>query len=384
MQQAASGRLKWQVVDGATGEVVRDSGPDWIKNLILNAGMDEVAVKTWVDCFQYAIAGTGVTPTSVDSATTTATLSAGSVAASAPFFSAGQVGASIKWDDGTSGLITGYTDSQHVAVNNILSVEAGSHFILYNTNQTQLASEVKRTNSYLTTTGACGSVWVGNTVQNQRTYNFSIESSPVTYTEIGFGWSSGGPNNTFSRILLPAGVLIAVGQQLRVIYQLWVTLGPAVTTARTAAISGWDSPTGKECIQYQGLYAVNSNGTSGGQTFSEPSTGFSTANAFIGTDATAPAAFGSTVSRVGTNYYPDTVTRAAYVSGSYVVTISLFWSVGNAVNSSLSSFGVGYYNSPPQPWQSTYYVFVFDTPQAKDSAHTLTLVLQYAWSRVLA
>jgi hypothetical protein len=70
MQQAASGRLKWQVVDGATGEVVRDSGPDWIKNLILNAGMDEVAVKTWVDCFQYAIAGTGVTPTSVDSAHT--------------------------------------------------------------------------------------------------------------------------------------------------------------------------------------------------------------------------------------------------------------------------------------------------------------------------
>jgi hypothetical protein len=68
-KQSAQGFMKWAVVDAATQEVIRDSGPDWIPNLILNNGLNGVYSRYWCDSFLYAIAGTGTTPTSVDSNT---------------------------------------------------------------------------------------------------------------------------------------------------------------------------------------------------------------------------------------------------------------------------------------------------------------------------
>jgi hypothetical protein len=85
MHQSARGLYKVAVVDALTKKVVWEQ-PDWGKNLILNNGMDRIAVGTWCDCFLYGMAGTGVTPTrrysnevSADQAGTTVTATVGSL-----------------------------------------------------------------------------------------------------------------------------------------------------------------------------------------------------------------------------------------------------------------------------------------------------------------
>jgi hypothetical protein len=77
---------------------------------------------------------------------------------------------------------------------------------MYNTNQTALAIETKRTNTYLTGSPNCQTTDTGTQIQARRTYDFSVEVGTVNYTEIGFSWTNTGANTTFSRILLPSPV----------------------------------------------------------------------------------------------------------------------------------------------------------------------------------
>jgi hypothetical protein len=68
---------------------VRDSGTDWIPNLILNNGLNGIYSRYWADSFLYAIAGIGTTPTSVDSDTTNASQSGTTITANASFLRLG-------------------------------------------------------------------------------------------------------------------------------------------------------------------------------------------------------------------------------------------------------------------------------------------------------
>lgn len=383
--QSAAGFLKWQVIDGKTGKVVRDSGPDWIRNLILNNGLNGINTRTWVDSFTYAMCGTGVTPTSVDSLTTNGTLSSGVVTTDAAFFAAGDVGAELKWDDGTRALITSYLNSTTVNVANVTGSATG-HFIKYETQQTGLSAEVKRTNTYLTGTGNCGSSWVGNQHQARRTYDFSIEVASQNYTEVGFGWAASGANTTFARILLPSAVFVDVGQQLRVVYELRVSLNPGSPISRSAAISGWTGTSGVEQIQAAYLVNLTTGGLSTGFSSCEPSNfGGSGWGIFLSPSSAAPAAFGSAVSRTSNAGYCDSYSRAAYTTNSFLIDATGTFNVGTANRSDFRSMGFGAHN--PNLWFSagnTAYVFVFDNPQTKDNSHTLTLTFRASWSRDLA
>lgn len=383
--QSAAGFLKWQVIDGKTGKVVRDSGPDWIRNLILNNGLNGINTRYWTASFTYAMCGTGTTPTSVDSLTTNGTLSTGTVTTTASFFAAGDVGAELKWDDGTRALITTYVNPTTVNVSNTTGSATG-HFIKYETQQTGLSAEVKRTNVLLTGTGNTGSSWVGNQNQIRRTFDFSIEVSPQNYTEVGFGWAASGPNTTFARILLPSVVFVDVGQQLRVVYELRVSLNPGSPISRSAAISGWTGTSGVEQIQTNYLVGITTGGSETGFASCEPAAfGGGGWGIFLSPNSSPPAAFGSAVNRNTNAGYCDSYSRAAYVTNSFLIDATGTFNVGTANRSDFRSMGFGAHN--PNLWfsaSSTAYVFVFDNPQTKDNSHTLTLTFRASWSRDLA
>ena len=235
--QVASGRYKVQVVNSRTGQIVEER--PWAKNLILNNGLDGIALRSWADSFTYCAAGTGNTPTQLDSGATTATQSTTSVTSSANFFQNSDIGSLIRWDSGALAVITGYTSATQVTVSNSATVSAGQ-FTLYRIDQTGLFTEISRSTGYLSGAGNCGTSYVANTVKMKRTYEFDPEGSSRNYAELGFSWDNAPGQNCFSRVLIEGGaVTVQTDFQLRVIYELSVTITPNTPTSRTASITGW-------------------------------------------------------------------------------------------------------------------------------------------------
>lgn len=390
--QRAQGFVQCFVVDAATGQVVKEYPRQ--KNLILNQGMDQVATNTWADLFVYCSAGIGVTPTSDDSAPTTATQAATTVTLSGGSFvftdTATDSGKTIKWSTGEEAQIVTVTNPTTVVVNNSAVVPAAI-FTVYRTNQTGLSNQLKRTNNYLTGSPYCGTTLASNVLKMRRTYDFTAEVGPVNYTEIGLGWHTSTPTAIFSRILLAVPVPVTAGQQLRVTYELQLSLLPASPVSKTAIIGGWPvapalTTDGVEAIQFLGLNQVGTNGNTqnydNGIIASEPST-TSSIGVFVSTTTTAPASFGSSITRTGTGVVA--ATRAAYVAGNWYVDKTGTLPVGTGNSTVLRSMGYGYH-SPALffAYNNTVMVFVFNEDQTKLNTHTLTLTWRFSWSRVLS
>jgi hypothetical protein len=398
--QSAQGFLKWAVVDAKTKEVIRDSGPDWIPNLILNNGLNEVYNRYWCNLFTYAIAGTGTTPTSVDSDTTNASQSGTTVTADASFFSSLDVGNVIKWDSSEEAFITAFVSATQVTVSASATVASGP-FVMYNTNQTGLVNEQKRTTTYLTGAPNCQTTQTGTEFQNRRTYDFTAETGTVNYTEIGFGWASGGANTTFSRILLGGPIEVLNGQQLRVVYELRVSYTPLTPQPKSAVINGWPiSPAtgtdGDECIALPGLSAINSNGstTSGDSAIyaNEPSyltdgSFFTTLYGWLSNATTAVGNAGTAPDRTGSaGASKKIMTKAAYVTNQFYVDKTASWLVGEGNRTDWRGMGYGISATNVEPYQANRYghVFLFDEAQTKPNTHTLTLTWRTTWSRTLS
>lgn len=398
--QSAQGFLKWAVIDAKTKEVIRDSGPDWIPNLILNNGLNEVYNRYWCNLFTWGIAGTGTTPTSVDSDSTNASQSGTTVTSDASFFVSGDVGNVIKWDSGEEAFITAFVSDTQVTVSASQTVASGP-FVKYNTSQTGLVNELKRTNTYLTGAPNCQTTETSSQFQNRRTYDFTAEEGTVNYTEIGFGWASSGANTTFSRILLDSPVQVLDGQQLRVVYELRVSFAPLTPQAKSAVINGWPiSPAtttdGDECIALAGLSSINSStgGTTAGTTASyanEPSylsdgSVFTTLYGFLSTDSTAVGNAGTSPNRTGTSPSKRIMTKAAYTTNSFLVDKTATWPVGEGNRSDWRCMGYGISATSTEPYQAgrTGHIFVFDEAQTKPNTHTLTLTWRTTWSRTLS
>ncbi len=252
--QFAHGRFKVQVV-APGGRVVEDR--PWSKNLILDQGLNGLAVRSWQASFAYCAAGVGNEPTQYLSSATPCTLSQSgtTVTASANFFTAinstrSVVGMVIRWAGGELATITAYINNTSVTVANSATVSAANATV-YAVTQTGLDDEVLgtddrpigRSTSYLTTPGSCGTAIVSNTLTMRRTYEFAPEEVGAggnNYAELGFSWTQTAGNNLFSRVLISGGaVTVAEEFQLRVIYELAVTITPVTPQSRTAAITGW-------------------------------------------------------------------------------------------------------------------------------------------------
>jgi hypothetical protein len=396
MHQAARGLYRVEVVDARTKEVVW-AQKDWGRNMILNNGMDHVATTVWCECFTYGIAGTGVTPTNRISSEVTADQSGTAVTATVGSFTftSGDIANMIKWDSGQEARITGYTSGQSVTVTTSQSVPSGP-FTVYHTNQTGLTAEVKRSINYLT-----GAPYTQNsidlptaTLKNRRTYDFTVESGTVNYTEVGVGWASTGGSTTFSRILLPSAIPVGSGQQLRLVYELQITLAPSTAQALSAAVSGWPvapsvNTDATQQIQVPGLSLVHTNGvtiTATGGMANEPSRYANNCHVFCSANSTAFAAFNTSVSRNTAGWGSAVTVLSAYVPLSFMLdkTGTIIVSAGNMTN--IRTIGIGDYawNGNQDPVTYPPFVVLFAQDQTKANTQTLTLTFRSSWSRTLS
>lgn len=391
--QMATGRARWQVLD-SNGHVVKEA-KDWTRNLILNAGMEYLGAdnRFWCNCFTSCGVGTGTTANTEDSGVTTATQSGTTVtlAGGSWTFSAANAtggGDVIAWDTGERARITAYTGPTQVTVAENQSVSAGQ-FTLVHTNQTGLVTPIKWYSAYLSGAANCNTTRSGNVLLHRRTYDFTAEAGPVTYNEVSLNWASNN-SSVFSRLLFPpGGVTLAAGQQIRIIYELMIALGPTSPVYYPGGtVVGWPSGDFYLQLSYVGMSSVSTTGAtswfdSGGYWLNEPGGNLAYGQSFwVNNAATALPTFPGGGPGYGTNY----TTAASFVMDAYVPYSfergrTAYFATGEA-NHTVRFFGVGT-GYPGFGAQYTYTGLLgrWVALQTKDSEHTLTMKYKVSWSR---
>lgn len=196
-----------------------------------------------------------------------------------------------------------------------------------------LGTEVKRTESYLTGSGNCGTTYPSTGVRVfRRTYDFSIETVSQNYTELGFSYTSSSGNNLCSRLLISGGtVTVTIGQSLRVVYDLTFTVN-ASTGSGNLSMDEWGSvgATWGTCVGEIGNVDTNGLGNAAGTIFVPnngagwviPVSGNFTFTA--GSAVTGETALSSSIQGAWGTYTPGSFTRS--------LTFANYWSA-SAFNS---------------------------------------------------
>jgi hypothetical protein len=107
--------------------------------------------------------------------------------------------------------------------------------------QTGLDVEVVRSNTYVTGAPNCTSALAANVLTHTRTFDFPLEVTGITYSEVGWSHTGTVASNLNTRGLFASPVSVGSGQSLRVVYQFIVTITPNTQRALTAPITGWPS-----------------------------------------------------------------------------------------------------------------------------------------------
>lgn len=356
------------------------------KNLILDQLLNKLLQDSpnvsWSEASLYCAVGTGTTPTYTDSGAITATTAGSSttVTASGSIFTADHVGQLIKFDSGEERYIASQTGTACV-VTVPVNITAPTLFTIWAVNQTGLASESKRTNTYLTGTGNCGRTQASNVFTYRRTYDFSAEVGNVNYTELGVSESGTVAANLNTRTLISGGtVSVLIGQQLRVIYDLVVTFTPASSTPGNWAITGWpvapSTTTDGDYICCNPANNAPNMNTSGAVLFvdSWPYRCSSPINpsATLGTSSVLPT-FGSDYSP-GTSVSSNTNTVSAYTAGTFYRDGQSVFNLTTGNRTDWRGIAHG---------STSGLVFVFDEAQTKASTHTLTVRSRMTVGRTL-
>lgn len=434
------GSYKVMVVDSRTKEVVKDYG--WQKNLILNQGMDSMSLYAYAEVSKYAIAGSGSRPNKITSSASTITQSgniitlwpeagglqnfSSSISSSSPY----EIYYSSSLQTGDVIIYANASRSNVVAVDSVggltasvdtsYTIESGSNqtFTIWKASQTSLHKEGKRTNSYLTGEGNCGSTdstgsaGVVNIRTYRRTYDFSAEVSNSLYTEIGVSPITTARSGTFSRTLLTTEVPVSTSFQLRLIYDLEVEFGPTSLQVATASISGWPvapsthlgysasvqtflastiNTAGNETI-YTALLEPGPDSPIGTNSRRSPQDLGAISvhrGIFMSSTSRSLSAFGSASNRhLGTVYDNSTGahTSPPYIVGSYTYIKSNYLTLNQAVtttSSGISCIGWGAAGSY-DTGQSTNHVYVilFHQTQSKTNTQVASMSFVYTWDRV--
>jgi hypothetical protein len=436
--QKMQGKYNVKVVDSKTKEVVKDYG--WQPNLILNQGMDSMSLFALAEVTVYGLCGSGSRPNKITSSTSTITQSGNiitlwpeagglqnftsSITASSPYevyySSSLEAGDWIVYANASrSAVVEVDVAGLSASVSNAYTIESGSNqtFTIWKTSQTGLQKEGKKSSTYLTGVGNCGrtnssgSGGFANIRTFRRTYDFATESSSSNYTEVGVSMVSTARSGTFSRTLLPVPVTVAVGFQLRLIYDLEVEFGPTALQLFTASITGW---TDTACSgSNQNLYTSDIL-TTGGATelflaLSEPGpdspTGLSSRRSpvdtlsapvhrsiFFSSVTSSLMPYGSGVARQAGTIYDEAIgahTSPLYVTGSYTYTKTNFLTLNQANTTTQSGiwsigFSAGGVDYVEGVGTSQVYVLLFHRSQSKANTQVASMSFVYTWDRVFA
>lgn len=252
--------------------------------------------------------------------------------------------------------------------------------------QEGLINESARTSNYLTGVGNCGtSKTASNVWVFKRTYDFPIGSLNGNFTELGFSPVGVSGPNLFSRTLIqssgqPVVISINTSQQLRVIYQLTVSLSPTAEVQSSPAINGWPiapatnvQGSGKlQSLPISVLRNVNTAGvteSSGGEL--EP--GSSSIPVFISNSSSALAALGTSADRAAGFSSTNKIASAVTYTGSSFKEFKMSLSTTEG-NHAIRSLGIGSATTHS-------YAFLFDQNQTKSDLYTLDLFFRMSWGR---
>lgn len=433
---AIRGQIQCSVVNGRTGEVVREYPVQ--KNLILNRFMEDLYDRQFNRMFSYAVASIGTTATLFDSGATEASQTGTTVTINTgtgafrfddTFNHAGScVGNIIKWDSGEERRIISRTSSSVVEVTATSNgnVPQGP-FSVYGTNQYRMADH---TNSERAGGAISGTSWVngecgttnsaGGTCKLFRTYDFAVRADSLRvsspYTEIGFSdqqlnaTSSGQTIN--SRIVLASPVPVASGFLLRVKYELTITVSPITPQVVSGTpITGWTSAGVQQLQSLAMLETVSTSGSSSGSASPlEPCditvngtvatlSGSLAAHNTYGSNGPSRVNGGSPSVTTLSDHTDTTLTKSTkllYTDTVNAVDVSrLFldknasWgpSVGNSIGGKFGSIclgtsgagGIGALGATNQA-----FVFVMNVDNQKDSLHQLDIAFRFSWSRTLS
>lgn len=440
-----TGNYKVMVVDSKTKEVAKDYG--WHKNLILNQGMDSMSLFSYAEVTKVAIAGSGSRPNKITSSASTITQSgniitlwpeagglqnfSSSISSSAPYeiyySSSLQRGDVIVYSNASRSNVTAIDSVAGLtaSVDTSYTIESGSNqtFTIWKTSQTGMHKEGKRSNTYLTGDGNCGSTdttgsaGVVNIRTYRRTYDFIAETGNSLYTEIGMAPVTTPQISVFSRVVLPIPVAVSSSFQLRVIYDLEVEFGPTSLQTSTASISGWPvAPSThlgySSSIQTFLASTINTNGnetiytallepgpdspigTLARRSPVDPVANVIHRGIFFSSTSSSLKPFGSGSNRHQGLVYDSSNgphTSPLYVTGSYTyiksnylllneavtTTSSGIICIGWGMNSNIVSYETG-------KTENQAYTMLFHQTQSKTNVQVASMSFVYTWDRVLA
>jgi hypothetical protein len=233
-------RIRCRLINALTGAPDVDWTP-WKKNLVLDQALNSYANKSggagatnpatsFTNCQVGTSAAANVFPSGAITFTQTTTL----ITASSSFFTAGMVGAIIKFGNpGTSNGAEQYIVSQTGLTATVSgagmtqTTTAGTVFLVQ---QTALVTPLLTTAVYQTTGSSCGTTYSGGIITHQRTFNFPVQGSSYNANEIGW-YSTVGTTFTFGRLVLASTIVVGTTQFLQVQLQLVQTFSPAAPAA---------------------------------------------------------------------------------------------------------------------------------------------------------
>jgi hypothetical protein len=380
----------------------------WTHNLVTDYGLNRYC--TTADFYQqmtYACAGFDGTGTEISTTSNVSQAGTTVTAASPGTFGAGDVGKVIAWDsdpNGTQTYITVFTDTQTVTVAKSQSVSAGAAK-LYNVAQAGLISERSgansntplRSNSYLVGSNGTTHVLGSSDYLYWRTYDFSSQTADVVYREVGVSDLSTVGANLFSRIRLSGDVNVLTGQQLRLTYEMLVSIGPVVPTASAPVITGWGTVNGGQVLVRGVMATIGSAGNSVTSS-DEPNAGCLAP--FITTTGEALNVWASAESAALGNYQggysfrssgavmAGTTSLLSYTPGNFYRDLrGTFTPAQGAFTCRSMGFGRrrGAFPNPFEPWDSgQVFTFLADADQAKADTHQLVLNFRRSGGRLLA
>ena len=243
---------------------------------------------------------------------------------------------------------------------------------------TGLKSESKRTGTLLTGAGNAGRTVSGDTATFRYTFDHAVEGvGGANYTEQGLSPYSSKGSNLFARSLISGGTItVTEGQQLRVVYDVSVTVSPATQTAMTVGGTGWPVSGVTDCTGYAILGdwdsitgSLSTGGVGGYQsllTFANPSgignTMYVCPSLTLNTNLESRSSFssipGGDITYYGGSYTNGTFTRK-YEPSRYASPSA--WNSTNIVGWCLCSPADGY----------PAFVFKYNHPQTKADTHRL-------------
>ncbi len=251
---------------------------------------------------------------------------------------------------------------------------------------TGLVSESKRTGTLLTGSGNTGLSISGNTATFRYTWDHSVEGAGgANYSEHGVSPYSNAGANLFARSLIAGGtVSVAEGQQLRVIYDVSVTVTPSVPTAATVGGTGWPVAPATDCdgdavlLVWDGVTGSlsTSGATDGAGLLLMTSSG--TATMYCCSKITLPGGIGGDVAYTEITNGAIGYTVGAYTSGSF--TRSWIPSAYATASSFSSTSIIGWYLRNGAAGGQI--AFKYDQNQTKANTHRLRYPsITVTWAR---